>query len=424
MKKAKQFIFKILHHPLFYILLISLLFRTFIYSFFINYTTILDSFSYLHYSFNGLDQDRTFVYPLLCRIIKILYHGKDYLNMIVLLQKTLSFLSIAIFYYTLNAIIHNKKIIIIFSLMYGICPFIFLWDTLILTESISIIQMVTLLFLTICYFKKKTFIICISICLHIFIMIMTRPAFIYLAILYFILFLLLIIKNKNNKKDIIGFVCINLVIINLLIYSYGVYKQSGIFSLTKISSLNTTAVIIDNGLYKYGIDDDIIMDIDSFYPLNTEDNVWRSTSYIYAKYNINRVKDFNNYVISHNKIGMIKYTFHKAYNLRYQNIGKYYSTIKLDYNGDVFQIISNILFPIPFLFVYFMLLCSFIYIIYYFIKYKKIKWIMLMCTSIITCTIIVSLTLAPYEMQRLCIATLPVIIVLLAYNLNTLVRGK
>ena len=424
MEKIRKVLFSIIKNPLTYILIISFIFQRYIYSFFTKYTINMDSISYLVYNINKLNTTRTPVYPIFCRIIKLIFNNKDsisYLHSIVNVQKVFLFLSIIPFYYILKKVTKNKALTIIFTLMYSLCPYIFLWNTMILTESISILEMIILIFFTVSYLDNKSKLISLMIPIQILIMVMTKPAYIYLIIIYFIYYLLSIILYKKNKEDVIGFVFINFVIIIVLIYSYCIYKSVGIFSLTTVSSANTTSVIIDSNMYKYGNDDDIIMDIDSF-QRGTYEELMTASCYVNNKYMGERITNFNKYLLNHKKGKIIEYTFNTIKKISFDNMGTYYSQIKKGNDENKIKTISNIIYPVPFILSFVILFYTLIYIAIYLVKNHKFEWIMCMCFTMIIGNMLLAIIMSPYEVSRLCTTSLPVMILLISYHLKILIR--
>lgn len=162
-ERIKMKVIEFLKQPLIYILLISIFFQIKIYSNVPEYVMTPDSYSYtVRYTedfFKGeVDKTRTPVYPYFIKIIKKIGGEENLLANVVLVQKILFIITVILFYYCIQEITNNKIIKTIFTLIFAICPYINLWNVTILTESISLFEIILLAFLTLKYLKRpKTF---------------------------------------------------------------------------------------------------------------------------------------------------------------------------------------------------------------------------------------------------------------------------
>lgn len=158
-EKIKTKIIGFLKQPLIYILLVSIFFQVKIYNNVYEYNLTIDSYSYGEYFkedfFKGeVNESRTPVYPYFIKLVKKIGGEENLYRNIVLVQKILFIVTVILFYYCIQFIVDNKIIKSIFTLIFAICPYIVLWNVLILTESISLFEIVLLAFLTLKYLKK------------------------------------------------------------------------------------------------------------------------------------------------------------------------------------------------------------------------------------------------------------------------------
>ena len=164
MKKENEIIEKvlsILKKPIIYILIFCIFIQVQIYKTIPNFVLTNDSLTYSE-GYNGsitngkVDALRTPVYPYLIKVIeKIGGQEKLYAN-IALFQKALFIVTLILFYFTLNYLTKNKIIIYILTIIFGICPSVIFWNITILTEALSLFEIVLLSYITIKYLKRPT----------------------------------------------------------------------------------------------------------------------------------------------------------------------------------------------------------------------------------------------------------------------------
>ena len=156
----KNKIIEFFKQPLVYIIFICILFQMIIYNTVPKSQSFADTDSYIESSeqiniTKGIVNDiRTPIYPYFIKIIRKIGGDENLFNNIALVQKMLFFITLILFYYSLKLITKNKIILSILTLIFGISPFIILWNVAILTESLAIMEMVILTLLTISYLKK------------------------------------------------------------------------------------------------------------------------------------------------------------------------------------------------------------------------------------------------------------------------------
>ena len=162
--EEKNRIISFFKQPLIYVLIFCIFIQVQIYKTVPQYVLTNDSTTYTT-GYTGsitqgkVDPLRTPVYPSLVKIIKTI-GGEENLNSnIVKFQKLLFIISLILFCFCLKQLTKNNVIIALLTIVFGICPSILLWNITILTESVSIFEIVLLSFLTIRYLKKPSSII-------------------------------------------------------------------------------------------------------------------------------------------------------------------------------------------------------------------------------------------------------------------------
>lgn len=421
---------KIKSCPLTYIMLCSLIVQKVVYGLFKEYTIFPDSSSYIEaFSKNILkgevDGLRTPIYPYFCKLISFIGGNENMYSNIVLAQKLLFFISIVFFFYTLKKLTKNKWFYIIGTLVYSTSPLIFMWNANILTESISIFEAVLLFYLTISYIKKPNKPCAILMGFQLLIMILTRPSNIYLIALYLFFWILRLIraKNRGEKQFIIyGFAYTFIAIVGVLLYCNQVRINYGTFGLSAVNGVNNRVMLIDSRLYYYGDNKKIIKDINKIYK-GDEASSWDAVSYIVDKYGEEKIDKYYKKCISNAKTQYLRYLFEKTLKVGNDNIGTIYSIRENDYPVVHILNFSKALFPISFDLTYAILVGVFIYLLYFLFVKKRIEWTIAALFTIITGNIFVSIVAAPYETVRLCIISVPAIILLIIYIISIIFKS-
>ena len=414
----------ILKSPLTYILFISFFIQYAVYRKYETYTFTGDTLSYLSDLYKDniflgkVNLFRTPVYPYFCKFFE-LFSSKNnlYIN-IVLGQKVLFFIGIILFYLTIKKIFNKKIPSFIITMFYAINPYLFLWNTVLLTEAITIFQITFLLYLTISFIKDPKKSSAIGIGMLLLLLVMTRPANIYLIALYLIFWILKYILEKKSKAITYiktGFISIIVTIIVILLYCNQMRIQYGNFGLTSVSNTNSTLTLIYSGLYTYSDRKDFVKDIDKFYIPNDAFVPWDALDYLSTRY---RVKEFDEFISSTKKNAGINYYLYlvrKTLSCGADSLGVIYSVPKDGSNIYQFNILAYDFFPVSFSLVYYFLIGAFVYLLFYLVKKKEIEWITAALFSIIAGNIFVSLVGAPFEWQRLSVISIPAIIILIPY---------
>ena len=152
--------------PIIYIVVICVIIQLVIYVTVPKHETTPDSKSYIEFFQNEKEKtnfSRTPVYPYFIEGIRRIGGEENLLDNVAIVQKMLFIVTLILFYECLKKVTKNEKIIAILTLVFGITPFVNLWNVMILTESISIFEMVLLAFLTLKYLEKPNAIVAGSI---------------------------------------------------------------------------------------------------------------------------------------------------------------------------------------------------------------------------------------------------------------------
>lgn len=160
MKEVKKKIIFFLKKPIIYILMFCICIQIITYKTIPNYIMTDDSYTYIeNYNdksiFKGeVDSVRTPVYPYLTKIIKRIGGEEKLSENIVLFQKVLFIFTLILFYACLKKVTRNSIVIYVLTIIFGICPFITFWNIMVLTEALSLFEVVLLCFITLQYLNK------------------------------------------------------------------------------------------------------------------------------------------------------------------------------------------------------------------------------------------------------------------------------
>ena len=427
MKKIKE----VLENPLLYIIVTSIIVQIFMYKTIDKYRIFADTPSYVEqYTENILkgkvNAIRTPVYPYFIKIIKKIGGSNHLYTNIVLIQKVLFIISIILFYFSLKKITKNKLIQILLALSYGICPVTIFWNTIILTEGITLIEITALLYLTVSYIKEHKMYQSVLIGVVNLLMVMTRPSNIYLPVLYFMFWIIRLFVNKEERKQILGGLISTICcIIIILGYCLLIYKQYGSFGLTHVSYRNNFISALESNAYCYADNKEIIQDINKVIG-NKEDKslYWSALQDLLKTHSDNEIEKFSNNALKKGRIEYFKYILNKTIELSNLHIGTIYTENVAKYKSINYIAISTLIIPINFAIVYIILVGTFIYLLYYLFKYRKIEWNLAILSLIIFGNIFISIVGAPFETQRLCLISIPCIMMLVANILEIYKENK
>ena len=422
-------IIEIFKQPLIYVLTICLIVQFKVYGTVQEFFICPDSSSYLEYSniFEGkLDKTRTPVYPYFIKLIDSVNGDKDLLLSVIFVQKWLFVITLLLFYSCVQNLTKNKAIIAISTLIFGTSPYIILWNIFILTESISLLEITILSLLTILYLKKPKYSLALAIGIIILLMVLTRPAFIYLLPVYILFWVLKLFEKGERKYALMGFISSLICLIAILGYCNLMKQQYGKFALTDVSTTNSVVSAISSNTYRNSNNMEMIKIVDNMIIKENKDleNI-TDVSEIYKtlarKYDDTQLKEFASSSLKTPEY--LEYLLRRTIKLGKSNIGINYvdnSSLNLNKNSKTisYEELGYISLPITFGFVYFLVFGGIVYLIYNLIKNKKVNWIVAFFTSLIfasTFTIIVG---AAFETQRLFLSTIILVLLFITYIIS------
>jgi len=432
---AKQNIRKIFKAPLFLIMLISLLARMLYYSCLTPYTLYPDSLTYLNFDKNiflgQVDASRTPVYPYFIKIIRNLFGQNNILENVVFIQDVILFLTIVVAYYIAKNIFKNKSTVYIIALLYGCAPCILNFTHTILTETLSLSFFVMFFGLVVLYIKKPNNLMAVLIGLSVFILVMTRPAFLFIIPIMVVFWILrFTLQNRERRRCIIGMVAVGMSTVLIIGYSYLNDRQNDVFSVSVVSTFNQIGNLAQMGIYDKGDDKEIIDTIEKYRAKEKGEYAWKgeytwaeATLKVFRMYTIKRLNAYANNTISNNFGDYIKGNIKRALNSSGQSIFATYASYK---DNDCAKIISLFTESNGFLsfgFLFFLIFFDFIILIVLWVRNKSVPWLKAGIWIFVagqTLTVIIG---SPSEWARLIYPELFFISIIAFYYLDIITSG-
>lgn len=415
--------------PLTYILLLCGFIQSFIYFFTEKYGIVGDTRGYMIYDQNifmgEVSSYRTPIYPYFIRLVRKLFGPENIYNSIVFMQYIVFFISIIFFYLAVKKIIKSKLLTNISTIIYGCSPYVFLWNNLISTESLSIFAIVLLAYMTISYLKKPNKVFPYVIGVYIFGLIMLRPAFIYAVAVYIVFWIIRFFTNKSEKdNNTIGSLSMFVCLLLIFIYCFAVKTQYGTFEITYVSLLNKFSCVTVSGTYEKGDNKEII---DAINTNIYKDNIhfYNSSIKIICMFSEKKVNEFCKSVYKNDPMGYTFYIMKTVFDLGEKNIGTKFVNYTIDPNHVAFKGLTfyeQAMSPINFMQLYAILIICIILLIVLFIKNKKVAWVLAFLISMIFGNLFTTIIGSPAEHQRLFSASMPLIIMLMTYLLYVLLQ--
>lgn len=422
--RMKEKIIKLIKCPIIYVILICLLFEMKLYRIVPQYSFSADSYSYSSMYRGDLSQGkvdalRTPVYPYFIKLIKKIGGEDNLYPNVVKVQKIFFVFALIMLFISMKKITKSNTISSVVTLIVGICPYLIFYNTLILTESLAIFEMIFLIFETVMYIesnsKKAKYVHGIIIAIIQLFMVMTRPAFLYVIPAYICFWVIRFFIHRNEWKNIlVGLIALIITSAILLTYCKLMKKQYGIFGFSDVTFINDIVMIIDSNVYQEGDNEDIKNLIYSVRGDTGGANSWKAAETVQQQYSREELNEF----IKSAKMSsaFLKFLAKKSIDIGQYTIGTTgYTQVKEEYSFFNSTNMANLLIPINFAFVYFMVGIALVYLVYDLFKNAKIDWYIAMPTVLIFLNLITLIIGAPSEPQRLFAASVVLVIMLIGY---------
>ena len=385
-----------------------------------------DSSSYLNFNENiflgKVNNFRTPVYPYFIKIIRFIFGEVNLLRNIVIIQYIIYIFSVVVFYKICKLVFKNKIVSYISALFYGANPYLFLWNNTILTESLSIVSMVILIYYTILYLKEPRKSLAIITNLHILFMCLLRPGYIYIIPIYLAFFVIKMFYDKEKRKTHIISVISNFITILLIIfYCFLVKLNTGDFNISIVSKINKIAMIINSNISLETEN----KEINEFVINTNEDSALLKSRLIIDNFTTKDISTFTSTVIKNDLIGFTKYLVKNSLDFLTYDSGTKYVNQHGNINGHIYKIIlaiENNIFNIKMGVIFLMNFIIVVFLIYTIIRKRKIPYIITYFTIMQIAGFLLIILGSPGEFSRLFVATLPFTFLTIFYIIDIVIR--
>jgi hypothetical protein len=415
---------RIISAELFWVFVISAIVRAIYYSTLFA-TRQVDTASYINYHANILTGQtealRTPVYPYFIKLIALFGTG-NLINNVATAQIIISYLSIILFYKTARLILKKRWMVIAASLLNGVMLPVINFDKVIITESLSVSYIVLFMYLLAGYLHTPKISKAVILTLSVFIAIMLRPSFIYLVplIASFWLFRLIMIRAER-KVCLAGFGALVMAIILLVGYSYLNQRNFGFNGISVVTNNNQMTVMIRTGLCENGNDPQISNAIkNNFRQLHKKVVPKDSLINIMEKFDHERVHKFLLNCMVNQKGAYAAHIFGVTVSLQNENIFTNYATHKSTILAHKVDAIEYSVFHINFIFLYVFLSLCLVLLAVKWLKTKLVPWLNLFLWLIAIAQIAVAIIGGYDEYQRLIVAAIPALAILLFFCMDEL----
>ncbi len=190
---------------------------------------------------------RTPVYPLFIGVCKGVFGEALMLDAVVVAQIIIFLISIGYFYKSAMMVASSKIISLCATFTYAFFPTCFLFNVIILTESLSISGMVFLVYLTLKAMESPSLKYPAWMCLVMLFLLFLRPSFLFLIPIYIIGWSILFVTRKSQRK-LYGKGLIGIAVVTLALVSYAcAFKAKyGVFGTSQVSIINNYYICRQN----------------------------------------------------------------------------------------------------------------------------------------------------------------------------------
>lgn len=372
--------------------------------------TTADSESYINafnvYYSGGIDKFRTPIYPIFIGIIRYVFGQQYYTLAIIIIQHLLFIISLPFFFILSERILRSTLLSIILSVALVFAVEFANWNNYIMTESLSTSLFILLLFSLFTLIESPSVLKFCSCLICSVIVLLLRPAFIYLIPAFALFFIILILCKKEKKAS--AFYCLAVsssLIIVTTAYFIAFHSLYGVYAFSNVSTVNKYYTLRQNGLIDTSNSSNqaLVADIEYFKKVNGETNKFiRGTYYeIQTLDSIYPLKDIDEIIttsISRNKAKCVSLVLD-----RFRLAVTDYDTIAISFKS----IIKN-----KIIYVYSVLLLASIIIIWGFIRRKKTNAILLILYTLAMGHFFVTFIGAQGDWHRLFEPAMPVMLLL------------
>ena len=416
----------------FLLCLVSFLFQCFVYKSTDKYVLYPDSESYTVGYIGScksavVDPYRTPVYPCFTKAIKFIGGEQNWYRNIVIAQKGLFVLSVLLFYLSVSKLTERKIVRVLSTLVYGCCPALIFWNTIVLTESLSIFLFSVLVYLIILMIKEDKMRYDIGVSVLLLFLVLERPAMIFLVAVYGLFWVIKIVlswKTSRRSQIIKRSLCLLICIIGILGYCSLMRIQHHSFGLSSVGNINEYAIYLDGRFYKNVASVEEEKFLDDALSGNENDGLsaFAKFSDYYGNEKTNALFEKMKKQTSFSEL--VGYFLNKTGRFAGEELAVIYAS-RIDVKRFTFvENINHFLFPLKGSTVLMLVLFSIALGFWVLLKNKRLDWIIFWLSAVMGGNIFVAIVGAPYETARLSVLAIPSTILLIAYYCSIFVYSK
>lgn len=374
-----------------------------------------------------LDSFRTPVYPLFLQLVKFLGGEARLLENVILVQKVISTIAIVLFFYCLCMITKNKAIPVIFTVIFALNFYTFSWDYCMLTESLAISGGILFIYLILKYLHRPSMARAIVTSLLSFLLMMFRPSFLILMVIVLVFWALrLLFSTIDRKAALSGLLAMILCFGMVQGYSYLNHVQNDYKGISTVTTnINNLHLLINGNIFENPAYPEI-----SAYVKKVK-NGEALVKDVSDEFGLSTVKLYVEDTIALHSKEWIEQAITRITRTLPQKINKNYvkaplnemNQIQKDRLTSVKTAYNDMLYGFNYLLCYILAFTALIYVLYKWMRTKKIQWIVLGITSFIISHLFVSAYGSMAEFSRLAVPIIPFLFCLLAYYAHLLVEA-
>ena len=272
-----------------------------------------------------IDVARTPVYPIYLGLLDTMFHDGG--KVLAIIGQHLLFLaSIYCLYQVSIKLFHNERFSFWITLFYTMCPGLFTWCNVIMTESFSISGIILLFYSQILLYEKYSFFRVFFFSFWLLFLLMLRPSFLYLPFLL-ICFWIYLLSNKEYRIQSYGGIVGTAIVSSMFVLYVWNFNQNYGVSLPSVVSITNRYHIARNyGLLKnapianHHLNDEVQFILKTNGEICEGDKVGKELKHLYSKYSYNDIDEMLSGIFPTNPKGYLKAIAQRAYNAGYINL--------------------------------------------------------------------------------------------------------
>ncbi len=374
-----------------------------------------DSYSYISAIDTLLNGEpdvlRTPVYPLLLGMMRMIF-PVSFVNIAVIFQYAVFFLSIFYFHKICVFFFRSPVFSFFTTLLYACHPYVALWSSYILTESLASSGLVFWLWFLIDYYQKRKYGALSGSLVVTFLLIFHRPSFLYLIPFLLIFWGYQMYKEKCSVRSWTGLLGTVLCVLCMAVYSSWFSGVYGVRMMSEVSVINEYNILRERDLLELdGVSDAFRNDMANFDAV-AEKDYFKEYFYLSATYGLSEMKRVTSQSLKMNYPEYLTKTEKQI-----SVIAKTPLLIhchEIDTNYFPYRIVKILSFKVKFGFLYVVLWLSLLVYIVKMVTTKKLPCVSLFVWGLVWANYVVILLGAQAEWARLMMPSYPLIFLLTA----------